>query len=120
MTYFDRYGTACDARMHLAEREPTMNSSDGQSPSKLEHLIDADIDPKTGECSYFYNYLLYTFEHAGTKITARGYLDDISEVSILNCPPGIDMASELSGILAYLRLRYSSVKYLGPSGYIEI
>lgn len=97
-----------------------MNISDEQFPIKVEHLVDTDLDPKTGECSYFYNYFIYTFEHAGAQITARSYADDISEVSILQCPAGIDIESELSGILAYLRLRYQSVKRLGPSGYIKI
>ena len=91
-----------------------------QLPSKVEHLIDTDLDPKTGECSFFYNYLLYTFEHADTPITARSYVDDISEVSILQCPTGIDIESELSGILTYLRLRYKSIKRLDSSGYTKI
>lgn len=97
-----------------------MNGSSEHLPIKVEHLVDTDCDPKTGECSYFYNYLLYTFEHTGTQITARSYLDDASEVSILQCPTEIDIESELGGILAYLRLRYPKVKRLGPSGYIRI
>lgn len=91
-----------------------------QLPNKVEHLVDTDLDPKTGECSYFYNYLLYTFEHAGTLITARSYIDEVSEVSILQCPTDIDIESELSGILTYLRLRFSTVKRLGASGYTKI
>ena len=97
-----------------------MNGPSEQLPSKVEHLVDTDFDPKTGECSYFYNYLLYTFEHTDTQITARSYMDDISEVSILQCPTDIDIESELSGILAYLRLRYPLVKRLGPSGYTRV
>ncbi|WP_166416733.1 hypothetical protein [Cochlodiniinecator piscidefendens] len=97
-----------------------MKSFDEQPPSKIEHLIDTDLDPKTGECSYFYNYLLYTFEYAGTQITARSYLEDVSEVSVLQCPTGIDIERELNGILIYLRLRYPSVRRLGPSGYAKI
>lgn len=84
------------------------------------HLVDTDLDPKTGECSLFYNYLLYTFEHSGTEITARSYMDDASEVSILQCPTDIDIESELGGILAYLRLRYPSIKRLSQSGYIRL
>ena len=97
-----------------------MNGSSEQLPSKVDHFVDTDLDPKTGECSYFYNYLLYTFEHAGTLITARSYMDDVSEVSILQCPADIDIESELSGILAYLRLRYPTVKRLAASGYTRI
>lgn len=97
-----------------------MNGPSEQLPSKVEHLVDTDFDPKTGECSYFYNYLLYTFEHAGTQITARSYIDDASEVSILQCPTDVDIENELSGILAYLRLRYSSIKRLGSSGHTRI
>jgi len=97
-----------------------VNGPSEQCPSKVEHLVDTDLDPKTGECSYFYNYLLYTFEHTGKQITARSYMDDASEVSILQCPADIDIESELSGILAYLRLRYPTVKRLGPSGYTRI
>ncbi len=97
-----------------------MNGFSEQLPSKVEHLVDTDLDPKTGECSHFYNYLLYTFEHTGTLITARSYVDNVSEVSILQSPADIDIESELSGILAYLRLRYPTVKRLGPSGYIRI
>lgn len=97
-----------------------MNGPIEQLPSKVEHLVDTDLDLRTGECSYFYNYLLYTFEHTGTQITARSYMEDVSEVSILQCPTDIDLESELSGILAYLRLRYPSIKRLGPSGYTKI
>lgn len=97
-----------------------MNDPREQLPSKVEHLVDTDLDPKTGKCSYFYNYLLYTFEHPGTQVTARTYMDDAAEVSILQCPEDIDIESELGGILAYLRLRYSTVKRLGPSGYTRI
>ncbi len=97
-----------------------MNVTEEQIPSKIEHLVDTDLDPKTGECSYYYNYLLYTFEHQGAPVTARSYLDETSEVSILQCPSGIDIEYELSGILTYLRLRYSSVSRLGPSGYTKI
>lgn len=97
-----------------------MNSPIEQLPSKVEHLVDTDLDPKTGKCSYFYNYLLYTFEHKGAQITARSYVDDASEVSILQCPTDIENDSELSGILDYLRLRYPTVKRLCPSGYTKI
>lgn len=97
-----------------------MNSSHEQSPSKIEHRVDTDLDPKTGECSYFYNYFLYTFDCAGNQITARSYLDDVSTVSILQCPTGIDTERELNGILAYLRLRYPSVTRLGPSGFNKV
>ena len=91
-----------------------------QLPSKVEHLVDTDLNPKTGESSYYYNYLLYTFEYADTQVTARSYVDNISIVSILKCPTDIDIESELSGILAYLRLRYTSVEHLGPSVYTII
>ena len=47
-------------------------------------------------------------------------MDDASEVSILQCPDDIDIENELSGILAYLRLRYPTVKRLVQSGYTEI
>ena len=97
-----------------------MKNSVEQSPSKIEHLVDTDLDPKTGECSYFYNYLLYTFDYAGAEITARCYLHNVSEVFILKCPTGVDVERELDGILVYLRLRYSSVRRLGPSGYAKI
>lgn len=97
-----------------------MKSSVEQLPRKIEHLVDTDLDPKTGECSYFYNYLLYTFDYAGAQITARSYLHDVSEVSILQCPTLIDIERELDGILVYLRLRYPSVRRLGPSGYAKI
>ena len=97
-----------------------MNDPIEQLPSKVEHLVDTDLDPKTGECSYFYNYLLYTFEHNGTQVTARSYVGDASKVSILQCPNDIEDDSELGGILAYLRLRYPTVKRLGPSGYTRI
>lgn len=97
-----------------------MDGPSEQLPSKVEHLVDTDLDPKTGECSYFYNYFLYTCEHTGTQITARSYIDDASEVSIMQCPTDIDIESEISGILAYLRLRYPTVKRLGPSGYTRI
>lgn len=97
-----------------------MNGPSEQLPSKVEHLVDTDLHPKTGEYNYFYNYLLYTFEHKGTQITARSYLDNSFEVSILQCPSDIDIESEIGGILTYLRLRYPSVKRLGPSGYHRI
>lgn len=117
MAYVDHHHIAS---RHREERTIAVNGSKEQLPSKVEHFVDTDLDPKTGECSYFYNYLLYTFEHAGTHITARSYMDDISEVSILRYPDGIDIESELSGILAYLRLRYPSVKRLDQSGYAKI
>ena len=89
-----------------------MNVTAEQIPIKIEHLVDTDLDPKTGECSHYYNYLLYTFEYQGAPVTARSYLDDTSEVSILQCPSDIDIECELSGILTYLRLRYASVSRL--------
>ena len=97
-----------------------MSDPNEQFPSKIEHLVDTDFDPKTGECEYYYNHLVYTFEHEGTQITARSYLDNIREVSILQCPNDIDIEKELSGILAYLRMRYETIKQLGPDGYFEI
>lgn len=97
-----------------------MNGTTEQLPSKVEHLVDTDLDPTTGKCSYFNNYLLYTFDHSGAQITARSYMDDTSEVSILQCPTDIDIESELGGILAYLRLRYPSVKRLAQNGYTRI
>ena len=70
----------------LEEGVSIVNGLSEQLPSKIEHLVDTDLDPKSGECSYFYNYLLYTFKHMDTLITARSYMDDVSEVSFLQCP----------------------------------
>lgn len=102
------------------KRALTVNGPREQLPSKVDHLVDTDLDPSSGECSYFYNYLQYTFECMGTQITARSYMDDASIVSILQCPDDIDIEKELSGILAYLRLRYPTVKRLVQSGYTDI
>lgn len=97
-----------------------MSTPNEQQPRKIEHFVDTDRDPTTNEYSYFYNYLLYTFEHSNGVVTARSYLDTPSEVSILKCPIENDLEEKLTGILTYLKLRYLTVKHLGPSGYIEI
>ncbi len=40
-------------------------------PIRIDHLVDTDLDVRTGEVSYHYNYLLYTFEHHLGVVTAR-------------------------------------------------
>ena len=120
MAYVDHPNIVSNTFGYREKRALIVNDPSEQLPSKVEHLVDTDLDPRSGECSYFYNYLQYTFEHTGTQITARIYMDDASEVSILQCPDDIDIENELSGILAYLRLRYPTVKRLVQSGYTEI
>ena len=102
----------------IEKKEPTVNSCDENLPIRIEHLVDTC--PTAEDGSYYYNYLLYTFEHAGGVITARSYLDDTSEVHILECSTDIDLEGELTGTLEYLRRRYSTVKRLGPRGYSEV
>jgi len=87
------------------------------SPRKIEHIVDTDFDPRTGEFSFFYNYLLYTFDHPAGTVTARSYLDTASEVSLLRRPETTGSDREFAGILAYLRRRYPTVKALEPGGY---
>ena len=76
------------------------------TPSKIEHLVDTDLDPKTGKCSYHYNYLLYTFDHPLGPIRARSYLDTPKEVTILKSPS----EANLDQILDYLHARYRKLK----------
>jgi len=97
-----------------------VNTSNEQSPCSIEHLVDTDWNPATGECSYHYNFFLYTFQHSDGIVTARSYLDTLSEVSILKCPMDCELEEKLEPILNYLKRRYKTVKYLGPSGYITI
>lgn len=89
-------------------------------PIRIDHLVDTDLDVRTGEVSYHYNYLLYTFEHHLGVVTARSYLDDPEEISILKAPSVGDVESELAGIIRYLRTRYTRLKRLGEAGYVEI
>ena len=77
-------------------------------PTKIEHLIDTDLDPKTGRASYHYNYLIYTFDTPAGPITARSYLDTPKEVTLLKAPSGAD----ISPIIDYLKARYLKVKRL--------
>ncbi len=97
-----------------------MRTLSEQLPRKIEHLVDTDLNPETGECSFYYNYLRYTFEHPEGDVIARSYLDNASEVSIHQCPVDDNIEDKLAGILYYLRLRYQSVTRLGPSGYIAV
>ena len=76
------------------------------SPPTIEHLIDTDLDPKTGRCSYHYNYLLYTFETPNGQITARSYLDTPKEVTLLKTPADANITPALD----YLKARYLKVK----------
>lgn len=97
-----------------------MSSFSEQSPKKIEHFVDTDLNPKTGEFSYYYNYLVYTFEHADGAVTARSYLDEPSEVSIIQCPVTTNLEEELAGILTFLRYRYQTIQRLGSNGYTKI
>ena len=90
-----------------------------QAPKKIEHLVEHDPDPNTGEVSYYYNFLLYTFDTSAGPVIARSYLDTIDEVSILNSPDGAGIEKEMVGILAFLRLRYRTVKRLSAKGRYE-
>lgn len=73
---------------------------------QIQHLIDTDLDPKTGRATYHYNYLLYTFDQPGGQVTARAYLDTPKEVTILKAPPG----TNLDPVLDYLGARYKKIK----------
>ena len=89
-------------------------------PISITHEVDTDLDELTGECSFHYNFLLYTFSHLAGPIVARSYLDTSSEVNIM-LP--LDLPSDdpaLTGILRYLRARYSVVMRLTQGGYVAI
>lgn len=96
-----------------------MTESSEILPTKIEHLVDAEIDPRTGLFLYHYNYLVYTFAHPLGLVTARSYLDTPREVSILKAPSVEDFGRELDGIIRYLRARYSKLNKLGGEGYVE-
>ena len=89
-------------------------------PIQIDHIVDTDFDLENGDCSYRYNYLLYTFEHPLGIVTARSYLDTSGEVSFLKLPIAQNVDKDLVGILRYLRARYAVVKKLCGSGYVDV
>jgi hypothetical protein len=71
-----------------------------------------------GELHQDYNFLVYCCGGDGGEVTARTYLDNIWEVSILSPLFGemVDPA-----VLRYLQRRFGVIKQLGgPEGYIVI
>lgn len=90
-----------------------------QSPVRIEHCVDEAWDPKAGELEYYYNYLVYSFEHPLGEVRARSYLDTPHTVSIF-MPTVDDIERDFAGILRYFRTRYTTLKRLGGEGYVEI
>jgi hypothetical protein len=94
-----------------------LNTDDDDAlPVSIRHSRDQVIIE--GEIHQDYNFLVYSFGGDGGEVTARTYLDNIWEVSILSPLFGemVDPA-----VLRYLQRRFGVIKQLGgPEGYIVI
>lgn len=96
-----------------------MNDKAHLNPLKIEHFVETDLNTKTGECSFHYNYLLYTFKHPLGVVTARSYLDEPNKVSILKTPTVDNLEKDLASVIQYLRTRYSKLQKIGGTGVYE-
>jgi hypothetical protein len=88
-------------------------ADDNDLPISIQHhrekiLID-------GKLVQDYRFLIYRFQASPSKIQARTYLDDASEISITE---PIEILALPADIMAYLQKRFRLIKQLGgPDGY---
>jgi hypothetical protein len=97
----------------VTEVTATDTDDDDDLPVLIRHSRDQVIID--GELHQDYNFLVYTFDGDSGEVTARTYLDNIWEVSILS--PMFGEAVD-AAVLRYLQRRFGLIKQLGgPEGY---
>jgi hypothetical protein len=98
------------------ELEGSNSTEDDNLPLSITHSRDTIVFG--GKLEQDYRFLNYRFRGSKGDITARAYLDDIWEVSILE---GADEASLPADVMNYLQRRFNVIKMPGGSeGYRTI
>jgi hypothetical protein len=95
---------------------PGDDAADG-APTRIDHGVDYMTDPVTGGLMFYYNYLVYTWVMQNREITARAYLDDISEISLLTLSEAELKSDEFAALRRYVQRRFRVIKTLGADGY---
>ncbi len=98
------------------ERDDDSFAKDDDLPLSITHSRYTIVFD--GQVAQDYRFLNYRFNGPSGDITARAYLDDIWEISILG---GAEPASLPKDVMAYLQRRFNVIKMLGgPDGYLTI
>jgi hypothetical protein len=88
---------------------PVEENPEPGKPDHIEHGCDYMLSPD-GKLEYYYNFLVYTWEMGSEEISARSYLDNPHEISIVVSAQRLREDIGLRDLVRFLQRRYTEIR----------
>lgn len=96
---------------------PAEDDDEDGAPASITHGVDY-MHEDCENLMFYYNFLTYVWQVDDLALSARAYLDDILEVSMMGEGLSIDRLQEpqFAPIIRYLQRRFRVIKVFGGEG----